>query len=81
MTTLEKFIDRYIRNIPVDRWLRAKADFPKLAKEIIALRAEMDQTDAERNALIDLVEEQRAEIEAFKASGAASMETHNTEET
>jgi hypothetical protein len=42
-----------------------------------AFIAELNEADSERNALIDLCEKQAAEIEAFKAAGAASMEVHD----
>lgn len=80
MSLIAQVIRRFKNGTPPDRWLSAD-EYRPLAREVIALRKEMDQTDAERNALIDLVKSQRAEIAAFKAAGAASMETHNTEET
>lgn len=78
---INKSLARARRGLPWDRVIKSVTEWRAFMAELSALIDELNQVDRERNALIDLVESQRAELDAFKAAGAASMETYNAKET
>lgn len=71
---LEKCLDRKRRNLPYDRIIKSVDEVKLLFKDVECL---MKLYLAQAK----IVNKMGAELDAFKAAGAASMETHNTEET